>query len=206
MIRGVENSRALPRVLDDVHRRARARYHIENDFATNIEMSWQDITKLESDPNIKRQVSKDNLTSFVEFAGKLSIGVVLGAEHCIKESSPTDYELNNATEGVNDGFGDWLYRREIEIATLAQSSPLTYYSRILMLRDSPPLAVHGDKWGRAFEHILDSDKTMKCPSDALIIATVRRLFGDEAVELLSEEVSGNVIAALTNDKPEAVCR
>lgn len=187
-MRNFEKRIQLPHVLDDIHRQA-----IANKMASlGIDVggaSWQEIN--EADEAYYEDEYENSLFA-VTYEGKHTFGPLLGRRHHLLMSDQRDYETH--TSDTTHKLSDDMWSREIHISDGHQ---LSEPSRIYLVPDSPPFAIHGEDY--AYVNTLLFDPTALPLSSTEITNKIQELFGPDNIELISEELAGQIIDALLSD-------
>lgn len=185
-----EYRRALPLVLDDVHRRTVAARLTELGFAVRTG-EWSELEGL-TNAYYDREPTHGDVLRIVEYDGAHAFGPVFSHPHRLLESRDTDFASELLLHTADLG-GLALYR-EILIEDKVRPARSPYNrSRILLSPDSPPVAIHGDDVA-----YVTHGKSWR-GSDAALVNAVRESFGPDAVEFIDEDVAASVIHALQQD-------
>lgn len=178
----------MPDVLDFVHRRTIAKAMARVGIKLQ-DTSWKDLDKYNSE-FYKRYPEASPL--IVEYDGSHSFGPILGKPHYLVTSQPTGYIVEKAPNLD-------LVRRQMEIRIQeAGGPPLWEASRILLLPDSPPVAVHGQD----YDYVRKQHSPRSYPSDSVILRDITQRFGQEAIDFISEGAAKSVANALLHDDAE----
>lgn len=181
-----EYRRALPLVLDDVHRRTVAARLAELGFEVKTG-EWGELEDLTN-----TYYDHGDVLRIVEYDGAHAFGPVLSHPHRLLESRDTDFASVLLMHTADLG-GLALYR-EILIEDKVRPARSSYdRSRILLSPDLPPVAIHGDD-------VAYMTRGKPWPgSDVALVDAVRESFGQDAVEFIDEDVAASVIHALQQD-------
>ncbi|HKU18210.1 MAG TPA: hypothetical protein VJP80_02960 [Candidatus Saccharimonadales bacterium] len=182
-----QNRLALPRVLDEVHRRT----VMETLGSLDVELpddSWESI-QVACDGVAE---THDFIPQIVEYSGDHRFGPVypnrLGDQAFLIESKP----LESHMESSDYRMGGDLYNRRIIMGLAERNSRATLY----LISDAPPYIIHEDD--ARYAELLEPE-LITLPNEGALLTTVQAAFGKEAVEFISEDVAAGIMHALQSD-------
>lgn len=183
-----ENLRKLPEVLDDVHRRT----VIDTLGKLGVELSrrapWREVEAAIKD----NRMSKSNYSpSSVKYESSMVLGPFVGSYHMLDYSTTTEYaeDREDVVSTLNIGSSKW--HRELLLKDARKSRPS---GRVAVLRDAQPLVFHLDDY-TYIQQKIPIGEFVTLPEHT-VAERVKEAFGPEAVEYLTDEMAGTIIAAL----------
>jgi len=176
----------LLRVIEYVHRRNAIQELGKYGITLAEDATWREISDIPKPEDVTNQLGTS------EYAGQVPVNGVFGLR---------DVRLSMSNISLQMGFdltGDYeAAHKHCDILVYIGNDPIY----VKLMSDSPPVAIFADDINKAFrenprEPLVDMD------NDAAIVNAVRRISGDEAVDLIDDETAKSLIYALLNDKSQ----
>lgn len=201
-MRNFEHRIALPKVLDQIHRKTLTETLGRCGLKVSGE-SWQEIDDtLAAHPEIHEYLEEYDLDG-VEYGddeegygtGEI-VGELFGQPYELLASETTPYL--DATL-VGSPRSERMYQRRLGLWSDEVARWMPQFTSIYLLRDMPPVAVRGGAIMAVAGERLYADGIESIP-DAEIIETAQKVFGDEGVIFIDEDFAHRAIRSLMKDK------
>lgn len=190
-MRNFENRIALAEVLDRTHKKViietLGRFGAK--IASNSWSEIDDVMQADNQALGRRLIEADLNRHYVEYVGEdvstwggaISVGELFGETHTLLRSGQTDY-LNHIAEGTS--LGSHKYERRIGLYAPSTQDTFPDFTSLYVLRDMPPVVVHGGAIAEIVGYDSDSAQVATIP-DTEIIERAQKEIGPKGFEYLS---------------------
>jgi hypothetical protein len=189
MEQGYEYRANLPRVLELAHRKSAL--HLLGSLGITMaeNATWAEMYAVHD------EIETDQSLMVVEYDGLVPVDGIFGKNSWrLNSSQPTEQSLARYDDSDQDVM---LTQAEIFIHHRKD------VARVLLIPDSPPVTLYDDDlW-----YVVTRDRGLwQLVNDAVVVEAVRKAFGPDAVEYLSESAAKSLANALLHDNPHSAIR